>query len=135
MHPEDELGSGAYGIVYKVKINGASCIAKKLHSILVGLGGNEAVSRDQWEKLVATFKRECEILGRMHHPNVVQFLGIHYPSRDPREMMLVMEKLHIDLECLIKNYPQTPLALKLHILHDISCGLVHIHSHGVVHRG
>ena len=64
----------------------------------------------------------------------MQFLGVYEPSDDPRDMALVMEKLYMDLENFITEYPHTPLAIKLHILRDISCGLLHIHSHGIVNR-
>ena len=80
----------------------------------------------------------------MRHPNVVQFLGIYQPhGSDPRDIALIMEKLHIDLEHFIEEYKDvlTPLngvdtflSLKLHILRDICCGLLYIHSHSVIHR-
>ena len=146
--PKKRVGAGAYGAVYEVKLNGASCIAKRLHDILTGSRGEARVSDQEWRAIVDKFRNECSLLSKMRHPNVVQFLGINQPSSDPRDMALIMEKLHMDLEHLITEYREvlapnnTPpkssndifLPIKVHILRDISCGLLHIHSHGVVHR-
>ena len=131
---KDEVNSGAYGAVYKVKLNGAPCVAKRLHDILTGMRGKERVSEKQWRQLSDRFAQECRLLSGMRHPNVVQFLGTYRPSKDPRDLALVMEEMFMDLEGLVTNHPQTPFALKLHILRDVSCGLMHIHSHGVIHR-
>ena len=133
------LGSGCFGAIYEVKLNGAACIAKRLHDILTGAG---LVGGERWDDvtgselafIVDRFKAECSLLSELRHPNIVQFLGVYEPSDDPRDMALVMEKLHMDLDKLITKYPHTPLPIKLHILRDISCGLLHIHSHGIVHR-
>ena len=128
------LGGGCFGAVYEAKVNGATCVAKRLLDILTGARGQPQVSRQEWGVLADKFKAECSLLSKLRHPNVVQFLGVYEPSDDPRDMALVMEKLYMDLENFITKYPHTPLAIKLHILRDISCGLLHIHSHGIVHR-
>ena len=146
--PTKRLGAGAYGAVYEVKLNGASCIAKKLHDILTGTRGEARVSDQEWKAIVDKFRYECSLLSKMRHPNVVHFLGIYQPTMDPRDIALIMERLYMDLEHLISHYnevliptsiPATSnndvfLPIKVHILRDISCGLLHIHSHGVVHR-
>ena len=146
--PTKKLGAGAYGVVYEVKLNGASCIAKRLHDILTGTRGEARVSDQEWKAIVDKFRYECSLLSKMRHPNVVQFLGIYQPSPDARDIALIIERLHMDLEHLITHYgevlaptsiPATSsndvfLPIKVHILRDISCGLLHIHSHGVVHR-
>ena len=146
--PNKRIGAGSYGAIYEVKLNGAFCIAKRLHDILTGSRGEARVSDQELRAIIDKFRNECFLLSKMRHPNVVQFLGIYQPSSDPRDMTLIMEKLHMDLEHLITEYSEvlapndTPakssndifLPIKVHILRDISCGLLHIHSHGVVHR-
>ena len=128
------LGSGCFGAVYEVKLDGATCIAKRLHDILTGARGESDVTGSELTFIIDKFKAECSLLSELRHPNVVQFLGVYEPSDDPRDLALVMEKLYMDLDKLITKYPHTPLAIKLHILRDISCGLLHIHSHSIVHR-
>ena len=135
--PIDEnkkLGGGCFGAVYEVKVNGATCVAKRLLDILTGARGQQEVRAEERDFIIDKFKAECSLLSKLRHPNVVQFLGVYEPSDDPRDMALVMEKLHVDLKNFITKYPHMPLAIKLHILRDISCGLLHMHSHGIVHR-
>ena len=146
--PNKRRGAGAYGVVYEVKRNGASCIAKRLHDILTGARGEAPVCEQEWRAIVDKCGQECALLSKMRHPNVVQFLGIYQPTVDPRDIALIMERLFMDLEHLITHYkkvlapvsiPATSsndvfLPIKVHILRDISCGLLHIHSHGVIHR-
>ena len=144
IHSANKIGGGAFGAIYKVYVNGIECIAKRLHDILTGSRGQQYVNRQEWEHLVVKFRQECSLLSQMRHPNVVQFLGIYQPhGPDPRDIALIMEKLHIDLEHFIKEYKDvltpldgvdTLLSLKLHILRDICCGLLYIHSHSVIHR-
>ena len=40
----------------------------------------------------------------------------------------------MDLKQFITKYPKAVTPLKLNILHGISCGLLYIHSRGIVHR-
>ena len=42
-----ERGRGSFGAVYEVQVNGVPCIAKRLHDILVGRGGQEPVGAEQ----------------------------------------------------------------------------------------
>ena len=125
-------GHGAYGSVYEVKVNGIPCIAKRLHDILVG----HNISDKQRGESRRNFRRECQLLSRLRHPNIVQFLGVHYGS-DPNDLTLVMEYLHTDLEDCLKQYKEAmPLSIKIAILLDVSYGLLHLHSQHpkIIHR-
>ena len=86
-----ERGRGCFGKVYQSSIHGAPCIVKKLHDVLTGVDGNEFVPRDQWVTLVKNFQAEIKLLSEQRHPNIVQFLGIYWVSKDPRDIGLVME--------------------------------------------
>ena len=128
-------GSGSFGSVYKVRVNGMPCIAKRLHDILdsrqaaVGPGSPTRASIRQ------RFRNECLLLSRIRHPNIVQFLGVHY-GKDPEDLTLVLEHLHMDLEQCLASYPNIPLSVKLRVLKDVSYGLLHLHTRKppVVHR-
>ena len=76
-----ERGRGCFGAVYEVRVNGLPCIAKRLHDILVGRGGQEPVGREQRGGVIGYFRRECDLHGSLRHPNVVQFMGVHYGLR------------------------------------------------------
>ena len=129
-----EIGRGSFGAVYEVKMNGLPCIAKGLHDILLGRGGNLPVREAETEAIRAKFRDECALLGNLKHPNIVQFLGVHR-SKDNDEW-LVMEYLYMDLAKCLKMYPDIPLPLKLSILRDVSYGLLHLHSQAppIIHR-
>ena len=129
-----EIGRGSFGAVYEVKMNGLLCIAKGLHGILLGHGGNLPIREAEKEAIMAKFHNECALLGNLKHPNIVQFLGVHR-SKDNDEW-LVMEYLHMDLAKCLEMNPDIPLPLKLSILWDVSYGLLHLHSQAppIIHR-
>ena len=75
----EEIGRGAYGLVKKVSLHGTVCAAKDIHAILI----NYASGKDL-ERIKKSFLEECVKSSKLFHPNIVQFLGIHYPSKQAR---------------------------------------------------
>ena len=128
-------GSGSYGSVYLVTVNGFPCIAKRLHDILV----EQSVSGEERSSITQTFREECILLSRLRHPNIVQFIGVHY-GETPGELTLLMEGLFTDLEkCLEKCLAacsNIPLPIQLSILLDVAYGLLYLHSRTppIIHR-
>ena len=129
-----ERGRGSYGAVYEVRVDGVPCIAKRLHDILVGRKGMEPVGDEERTAAISSFRRECNILSGLHHPNVVQFMGVHFGSDDEADISLIMEYMHMDLEHCMKTYPDIPLPYKTSILRDVAYGLAYLHSHNIIHR-
>jgi len=70
-----ELGRGAYGKVYSVKYCQTVCAAKEIHSILI-----EDVGETERRLTIQSFLRECRQCSTLRHPNVIQFLGVYYPT-------------------------------------------------------
>eukprot|EP00731_Ephydatia_muelleri_P005146 Em0002g1322a len=128
-----EKGRGSYGAVYEVKLNGLPCIAKGLHEILLGLGGNVQVAETDIQAIRQKFLNECVLMSKLKHPNIVQFLGVH--STKDNEY-LVMEYMHMDLAECLDTYHDIPASIKVSILHDVSHGLLHLHSQDppIIHR-
>ncbi|XP_064405699.1 serine/threonine-protein kinase TNNI3K-like isoform X1 [Halichondria panicea] len=125
---ENKVGSGAYGIVFKVTVNGKKCIAKKLHNILLQADNYYPhAPTQQREFIVRKFRKECCILKSLDDPNVVSFEGVHY-GHDKNDISLIMERLHSDLADFVKKNPSTNLATRIHILYDVSKGLRYLHS-------
>ena len=117
-----ELGRGAYGMVEEVKIPGAICAAKIIHEALLRMG-----NEDEVRSITEKFVRECCLMSSLHHPHVVQFLGVCFlPSS--RLPALVMEKLVVSLHELLETNPNIPLATKRSVLHDVARGLKYLHS-------
>ena len=65
---------------------------------------NCTCNQDGLEKLKKNFLQECVQCSQLHHPNIVQFLGIHYPSEDAKLPWLVMEKMVCSLSQFLEQY-------------------------------
>ena len=128
-----EKGRGCYGAVYEVRVNGLPCVAKRLHDILIGRGQTERVGEEDRRAVIERFREECSLLSSLRHPNVVQFMGVHY-GRDEADISLIMEYVHMDLEHCMNTYPDIPLSYKTSILRDVAYGLAYLHSLDVIHR-
>ena len=110
----EKKGSGAYGAVYEVTVKGVTCIAKRLHDILV-----TQVSLHESTAIQKTFAAECALLSKLRHPNVVHFVGVHY-GKSENDLSLVMECLHTDLAKFLEGFSrEIPLSIKLSILLDV----------------
>jgi serine/threonine protein kinase len=99
-----------------------------IHSIL-------STAHEVPNRVVETFDRECKILSTLHHPNIVQFVGV------TRDRWIVMECLHASLIDYIDDDIRTQkcklsLEQKLKILYDVALGLQYIHerSKPILHR-
>ena len=123
--------SGSYGFVYKVKVDGFLRIAKKPHPIFL-----TRVTRDEKVRVVANFKKECNLLSKLRHPNIVQFIGVYYGNGGKDEIALVMEKVEYELAKFLLEKSQVHLSTKLSILHDVTYGLVYLHENNppIIHR-
>ena len=125
-----EIGRGSYAVVLEMKYHGLLCAGKKLG---LGLHG---------QKIVETARRfagECRMLSQLRHPNIVQFLGVHFESRASRVPVLVMEYLPMTLtQRLEKNgeLGALPDEMIYSVLADVALGLNYLHGHipPIVHR-
>ena len=119
----EEKGSGSYGAVYEVTVKGVTCIAKRIHDILV-----TQVSPHERTSVQRKFVAECVLLSKLRHPNVVHFVGVHY-GRSANDLSLIMEYLHTDLAKFLEGCSrEIPLSIKLSILLDVSYGLLYFHT-------
>ena len=132
----NELGRGAYGRVYAVKYCQTICAAKEIHSILV-----EGVRQVEMQQTIESFMRECRQCSKLRHPNVIQFLGVYYPTRAGganrmRLPVMVMEMMTDSLTSFVVKHEKIPVYIKYSIVHDVSLGLCYLHNHDppIVHR-
>ncbi len=134
------LDGGSYGSISAVLVDGVYCIQKRVHDILLGLGNTEDVGKNQLEPLLKKFYFECELLSKMRHPNIVQFMGIHYYGvKDGNKLVsIIMEYLPSNMgkciEVCNRNGDMIPLSIKLSVLNDIVSGLSHLHAKKIIHR-
>ena len=125
------IGRGSYGQVIEVYVYGTLCAAKEVHSNMI-----HNVSPRDFEAVKQTFLTECINSSRIHHPNVVQVLGIYYPAPQAKLPWLVMELMDTSLKCLLEKYTREkiPHHFKLSILVDIAQGLEFLHGQDIIHR-
>ena len=122
------IGSGAYGQVIEVYVHGTLCAAKEIHPILI--------RHDDAEQVKRSFQAECVKSSRIFHPNIVQVLGIYYPTPQAKLPWLVMELMDTSLKGLIDKREKEgiPLHFKLSMLVDVVQGLEFLHAQDIVHR-
>ena len=132
----NELGRGAYGKVYAVKYCETVCAAKEIHSILI-----ENVGETEMRLTIESFLQECRQCSVLRHPNVIQFLGVYYPSGAVgadrmRLPVMVMEMMADSLTSFVGKHEKIPVHIKYSIVHDMSLGLCYLHNHDppIVHR-
>ena len=123
------LGSGAYGWVDELEINGVVVAGKRIHEVLVDPFNRGA------ETTRAQFLAECMILSALRHPHIVQFLGICFLEGSTLPV-LVMEYLPHSLDTLLENRPNIPTTMKVVFLNDVAKGLAYLHAHDppIIHR-
>ena len=126
------IGSGSYGSVEEGKIPGASCAVKKIHDIFQD---RSEIPPDEIQRAAEQFVKECRLMTTLHHPNIVQFLGICLLPRSQLPA-LVMERLLTSLHELLETRPNIPLAFKCSFLCDVANGISYLHSRSppLVHR-
>ena len=132
----DELGRGSYGRVYAVKYCQTICAAKEIHSVLV-----EGVGQVEMQRTIESFTRECRQCSTLRHPNVIQFLGVYYPTEGGganrlQLPVMVMEMMADSLTSFVDKHEKIPVHIKYSIVHDVSLGLCYLHNHDppIVHR-
>ena len=117
-----ELGRGAYGSVEELEVDGLLCAGKKFYNILI-----DPIYGEGAQRMVDMWYAECTLLSQLRHPNIVQFLGVHFVP-DSLLPVLVMELLPTSLNELLESTADIPLSTKLSILQDVSRGLVYLHN-------
>ena len=122
-----ELGHGSYATVLELEYMGLKCAGKKIHEMLLGQGDDTYAIR--------RFEEECCLLSRVHHPNIVQFLGVYFKV-GLQAPILVMEFLPANLTTCIEQYGILPKDINYSVLHDVALGLCYLHSQTppIIHR-
>ena len=127
---ERNIGDGSYATVVPLSFRGLKCAGKKLHTIFF-----ENASPQEKEHMIDRFQEECQLLGRLKHPNIVQFLGVRFEDGSDLPV-LVMEFLHCTLSECVDRYGVLPEQVGTGILDDVATGLCYLHGHRppIVHR-
>lgn len=125
------LGRGSYAEVKELRVRGRKCAGKKIHALLFA-----SASDREKEEMLRRFKSECSLLASLKHPNVVEFVGIHW-ERGSRLPVLVMEYLPCTLAGYIEEHGTILReGVRYAVLRDVAQGLRYLHKlePPVVHR-
>lgn len=124
---DQDLGTGSYATVLKLNYMGLKCAGKKIHKALLGQGSTISYT-------VKRFQNECKILSQVRHPNIVQFLGIHF-QQEEHVPILIMEFLPFTLTQCLNTYSLQE-EISYSILHGVALGLHYLHSQPspIIHR-
>ncbi len=125
---EEIIGHGSYATVFRLDYLGLKCAGKKIHDVL-------QQGKTNFGYPIRRFEEECSLLSQLHHPNIVQFLGVFFQHNDPIPI-LVMEFLPINLTSCIDRYGVLANEFNYSILYDVALGMHYLHSHipPIVHR-
>ena len=121
------LGCGSYATVLELEYKGVKCAGKKIHDVLLMQGSSTYP--------VVRFEKECLLLSRLQHPNIVKFLGVFFQDKS-QAPILVMEYLPADLTSCIKHCGIFPKETSYSILYDVAKGLNYLHNQypPIIHR-
>ena len=125
-----EVGHGSYAVVKELEYHGLKCVGKKIHGILF-----ESAMPHEKVAILERFAGECELLAGLHHPCIVQFLGVWFEGGS-RLPVLVMEYLHTTLSACLEGYGVLPEEISYGILRDVALGLRYLHERSppIIHR-
>lgn len=120
---DKELGVGGMGIVYRATYTKANKrVALKLLT--------ESVAAKP--KLLARFDRECDILKKLNHPNIVRYYGGGVYKGKHFYAMEYMDAG--SLEQRMKRKGKLKWNQAVEVAKQVCAGLDHAHRHNVIHR-
>ena len=126
----ETVGVGSYGSVFHARLDQLVCAAKALHPALLHGDRFDPASTH----IVDRFHSECELLSRLRHPNIVQYLGT---ATDPvtQQPVLFMELLDCSLTHFLEEETKPlPYRLQINFAHDIAVAISFLHHNGIIHR-
>ncbi|WP_437976533.1 TOMM system kinase/cyclase fusion protein [Sorangium sp. So ce295] len=123
-----ELGEGGFSTVYKARqLATGQCVAIKV----LQLGSSGAAQAR--EKRVARFKREMQLCGQLHHPNIVSLIDSGQADEDVVYSVFQFAPGKDLARVLAEEGPLDPREARhfmLQILDALGCA----HAQGVIHR-
>ena len=95
--------------------------------------GLRATKGQGQKEALARFKKECEFMKKLQHPNIVCYYDtlLHPMCNLP---ILVMELMHISLCNYISQQPHLSMSIQFSISCDVSAALKFLHDEDIVHR-
>ena len=118
-----ELWRGSYADVFVVSHLGLPCVAKRYH-----LASKETEKSDL-DRALKCFEHSCDVLSKLRHPNIVQFMGIYYDQTGGSSLpLLVFEQMSTTLTKCIDKYGIFPDQIANSVLKDVAMALSYLHG-------
>jgi len=122
----DQLGTGAFGVVYKCTFQATKCAIKKLHA------------KDESSKALAkALMDEFHVMSQLRHPNVLLTLGIAEDAVEGTKG-IVMELMEASLADVLSSASFEQYATWagsfFSIASDVANGMAYIHFNNMLHR-
>ncbi|KDD72142.1 protein kinase, partial [Helicosporidium sp. ATCC 50920] len=121
------IGRGAYGSVCEgLDSDTGRFLAVK--SVLLGRAANTARAREH----IKSLEGEVELLRRLRHPNVVQYLGT---AQQGEELLIFLELVSGgSIASVVSRYGALEERVARRYTRQMTRGLAYLHSQGVIHR-
>ena len=128
----ETLGTGSYGAVCKAKCDQLICAAKLLYPVLFQVHAHDPGKKHRLPS--HRFESECQLLSRINHPNIVQYLGTHRDA-ETNAPVLLMELMDESLTHFLESSPgDIPYYIQVNLSQDIAQALAFLHANGIIHR-
>ena len=122
----DQLGTGAFGVVYKCTFQATKCAIKKLHA-----------KDESSEALAKALMDEFHVMSQLRHPNVLLTLGIAEDAVEGTKG-IVMELMEASLADVLSSASFEQYATWagsfFSIASDVANGMAYIHFNNMLHR-
>jgi len=115
------IGDGAFGVVYRAKYRGQDVAVKMLKI------------QDMPDEMLDEFDREVDLLNKIRHKNIVQFIGA---SKATGKLAIVTEFIEMGSlsNYLLKSQTTLDYSLKLRIALDTAQAMHFLHENKILHR-
>ena len=130
----ENLGSGAFGVVFKGSYENRPCAVKVLHQVAMQIQMNIPAGPGN-ARTIEAFDRECGFLKSFQHPNIVQHLSTDkHPTSG--STILVTELMDCNLRSYLSGLGEEFLnnLWQLSLTKDVASGLAYIHGRQIIHR-
>lgn len=124
----EQIGEGGFGKVYKaVQLNTQKIVAIKFLTL------TETECPQKRQKKIARFKRECDLVRRLNHPNIVSLLD----KGQQGDYILYAVYEFVDgatLKDYLASHGQITPSESAEIMASVLDALAHAHELGIIHR-
>jgi hypothetical protein len=136
--PNEKLGGGANGAVYKGTWYGWPVAAKVLFKVAQPQAYDIVPGSPEYNEMAREFDAEVKVLLQVRHPNLVLFLGVTYSQvegyRTPQ--YLVTERASRSLGDVLRATPGIGLPVErlVRICRPVLQAIDHLHRNNIIHR-